>query len=364
MNKIKEIGNGIHPSIQLEIDYPSKHQDNKMPILDVKIWIEKRKKKGRNEEEGYETKIIHEYYQKEVSSKRVIHARTAMSKKQKRTILTQEMLRIMLRCSPLLPWTNTTKHINTFMMRMQYSGHTQKFREEIATSAMQAYNRIKHKDKTGEKPMYRNKDWQRKERRKEKRSKKTQWYKKGGHDTVIFVPCTPKSELKETYERIIQRTDIKMKVIEKRGQTLKDKLVRTNKTKEKECKDKENCLVCMKGGNGKCRQENVTYKIECEECKDVYIGETSRNAYTRGREHLSQMQRKDKNSILHRHQEQKHKDKETPSFRMTVTGSYRSALDRQITEAVQINRQPTDKLINNKCEFRQNKLMRTQLVFE
>ena len=76
------------------------------------------------------------------------------------------------------------------------------------------------------------------------------------------------------------------------------------------------------------------------------------------------MQRKDKNSILHRHQEQKHKEKETPSFRMTVTGPYRSALDRQITEAVQINRQPTDKLINNKCEFRQNKLMRTQLVFE
>ena len=37
MKKIKDIGNGIHPSIQLEVDYPSKHKDGKMPMLDVKI---------------------------------------------------------------------------------------------------------------------------------------------------------------------------------------------------------------------------------------------------------------------------------------------------------------------------------------
>ena len=54
---------------------------------------------------------------------------------------------------------------------------------------------------------------------------------------------------------------------------------------------------------------------------------------------------------------------EMPSFEMKVTGTYRSALDRQISEAVKINR-AKNKLINNKTEFRQNRIMRSQLVFE
>ena len=41
MNKIKDIGNSIHHSIQLEVDYPSLHEDNKLPLLDIKIWTEK-----------------------------------------------------------------------------------------------------------------------------------------------------------------------------------------------------------------------------------------------------------------------------------------------------------------------------------
>ena len=36
---IKQIGKNIHPSIQLEVDYPSKQQNGKLPILDLKVWI-------------------------------------------------------------------------------------------------------------------------------------------------------------------------------------------------------------------------------------------------------------------------------------------------------------------------------------
>ena len=47
----KQIGNDIHPSIQFEVDYPSKHQDGKLPILDLKMWMEKKEKEieGRYE---------------------------------------------------------------------------------------------------------------------------------------------------------------------------------------------------------------------------------------------------------------------------------------------------------------------------
>ena len=44
MMLIKQIGNDIHPSTQLEVDYPSKHHDGKLPILDLKVWIETKEK--------------------------------------------------------------------------------------------------------------------------------------------------------------------------------------------------------------------------------------------------------------------------------------------------------------------------------
>ena len=37
---IRQIGNSIHPNIQLEVDVPSKYQDSKLPILDLKVWKE------------------------------------------------------------------------------------------------------------------------------------------------------------------------------------------------------------------------------------------------------------------------------------------------------------------------------------
>ena len=44
-----------------------------------------------------------------------------------------------------------------------------------------------------------------------------------------------------------------------------------------------------KGGGGPCRKSNVLYEFSCQQCpadrKAVYIGESARNLYTRGREH-------------------------------------------------------------------------------
>ena len=80
---IQDIGNDIHPSIQLEVDFPSNHEDGKMPILDLKVWIEKHETHAM---------IMHEFYSKEVSSKNVINAKSAIPWSTKRTVLTQEIL--------------------------------------------------------------------------------------------------------------------------------------------------------------------------------------------------------------------------------------------------------------------------------
>ena len=182
---------------------------------------------------------------------------------------------------------------------------------------------------------------------------------------MIFIPTTPQSKLKLQYEEIIKESKIKMKVIERRGQTLKSILQKSEPLSNYKCERKEECMVCKNGNKGDCRRENVTYKISCSECEKIYIGETSKNAFTRGQQHTQQLQNKDKQSVLNRHLQLDHlEETEMPQFKMTVIKSHRSALDRQITEAVKINRTQRNKLMNNKTEWGHNKIVRMGMTYE
>ena len=50
-------------------------------------------------------------------------------------------------------------------------------------------------------------------------------------------------------------------------------------------------------------RENVNYEVECvrEGCDYVYLGETCRNAWSRGKEHLRGIQKKDSDSVFVEH---------------------------------------------------------------
>ena len=67
--------------------------------------------------------VLHEYYSKLVSSKYVVPYDSAMPFRDKRTVLTQDVLRVILRCSPLLPLSSVISHLENYMIRMQYSGY-------------------------------------------------------------------------------------------------------------------------------------------------------------------------------------------------------------------------------------------------
>ena len=76
------------------------------------------------------------------------------------------------------------------MLRLQYSGYDRKFREEVVRSALAAYKRLLDLDASGEKPLYRPREWRALERTLEGRKSRDNWFRKGGFDTVIFVPAT------------------------------------------------------------------------------------------------------------------------------------------------------------------------------
>ena len=207
----QSVENSIHLSIQLEIDRPSRHADQKLPVLDLKMWVEKEEKGGKQQSENI---VMHEFYSKGVSSKSVINTRSTLSWGSKRTILTQEVLRVLLNCSTRLPWDVTISHVNQMMLRLQYSGYDQKFSTEVVKSALNAYRNIQMRDANGETPMYRSRKWRRAQRVKEKQGGRETWYKRGGYDSVIFVPATPGSNLKRRCEDEVRHAGFRIKIVE------------------------------------------------------------------------------------------------------------------------------------------------------
>ena len=356
MKLLQTIANTIHPSIRVTIDYPSKHSDGKVPMLDLKMWLEEWDGTGR---------ILYEHYEKEIATKRVIHALSAMPMHVKRTVLTQEMLRIILHCSRDLPWETVRQHMSNFTMKMQYSGYDHAVRHDVTRSAINAFQKISDDETQGIRPVNRAKTWHKVERTEQKERKKKGWYKQGGFDSVLFIPSTPNGKLKHMYQAEIRKSGLRIKVVERTGRTLKSQLQTSNPFKQQGGCGRPSCFICTTTKKGNCNRESITYKVECEgeTCtKNKYRGESAGNGYNRGIKHMSDLSsRNASNSPLWRHCLEEHNG-ELQSFQMSVTGTYKNdAMLRQISEAVQIENTATGTLMNDRAEWNMTRVPRVTI---
>ena len=96
MDLVKTVANEIHQCMHT-CDYrlPIKESENKMPILVLRIWLASMFDSVTQE---MKATLLHEHYTKNVSSKAVIDARSAVPWKVKRTVLTQEVIRVLRNC--------------------------------------------------------------------------------------------------------------------------------------------------------------------------------------------------------------------------------------------------------------------------
>ena len=176
-------------------------------------------------------------------------------------------------------------------------------------------------------------------------------------ESVIFVPATPHSELQKMYRSEIINSGLKIRTVERAGKSMKSILQRSDPFTPKDC-GKPDCLVCQTGGEGPCRAPSVTYQIRCVVCGEdfsspgsAYEGETSRNCYCRGKEHIRDLENKKDSSPLWRHTRDKHSGV-VPEYQMSVTGNYKNdAMMRQIMESVRINNCSNEVLMNSKNEW-------------
>ena len=73
----------------------------------------------------------------------------------------------------------------------------------------------------------------------------------------------------------------------------------------------------------------------------MYIGETSRNCYTRSKEHIGKAHDKSKESFIFNHQTEKHHG-EDANFNVKVIKSFNDPLSRQVYEGIFIRKNASD----------------------
>ena len=136
----------------------------------------------------------------------------------------------------------------------------------------------------------------------------------------------------------------------------------SNPFRETTCKDQE-CFVCKSGEKKNCRKIEIKYHIRCEDenCEDRYHGESSRNGYTRGGEHMTSYRKHEERSHMWKHCVNKHGG-EDKNFVMKIDRTFRKdPLLRQITEAIEIQDTPEEQRMNSKSEWHQPRVPRVSI---
>ena len=97
-------------------------------------------------------------------------------------------------------------------------------------------------------------------------------------ESILYVPFTPFSALKRRVQEIEKvwepnKTNGKVRILERLGPNIRALLTNPHPWSGEHC-GRQKCFPCSTK-TGKCKQRNITYEIECVECKSA-----GKRAYT------------------------------------------------------------------------------------
>ena len=212
---------------------------------------------------------------------------------------------------------------------------------------------------------------------KEKTTKTTA--KKHQPSTVLFCEYSKggvlQSGLRGVVDRLAPMVGFNMRVTERAGTTLGSLLSNKILWTGDEC-GRQECKVCLQTGNKKedCIRRNILYESECVRCvssemmptlslggkgdnASLYVGESARSLFERSTEHWQAALQLKEESHMFQHMVEVHKDDTArPEFKFKVVRSFKSALDRQVAEAIRIEMRGN--ILNRKGEFNRCSLTR------
>ena len=285
------------------------------------------------------------------------------------------------------------KMVEEYIDRLKVSGYSKKQVREVITSGLTGYTSKVRRAELEKRPLHRPAQSTLVHRQKKKLLEKTSWYKprkdkkledriqlpegkvkkkmhKKDHTNfevraVLFVPRTKggvlATRLREAEEKLAEITGYKVKVVERGGKMIVRCLHKANPWDGQDC-DREDCLLCASQVGGEdtkqsCKKRNIVYATICQECHHEgkvvkYVGESSRSAYERGREHVNDYRNLSLDSHMLKHNILYHPEKEQVDFKMRILEAHKNAFSRQIHEAVAIEMASTGGIImNSKSEY-------------
>ena len=178
---------------------------------------------------------------------------------------------------------------------MKYSGHTRSFRATVLMKVLKKYLAELSNHLEGKRNLYRTRQERliMKEANRVNKLRDT-WFREGGATSTLTVPSTPggslATEVKKNLSKGRQPKGTHTRVIEDGGRSVQVGLIQPNQFPREKCHRKD-CLLCVQKGenenNTRCEASNIGYEGECNRCTErhAYIGETSRTAFTRAKEH-------------------------------------------------------------------------------
>ena len=359
MRVFGEIANTIDPSIEVEIDFPSKYEDKMMPILDMKMAMN-----SANE-------VVYCFHRKPQSNKFTMMARSALPDRVKRSTMSNEALRRLLCCSSNLEEHKKVKVMEDFARLLRRSGYSEKFRYEVILDALRGFEKMIQREEVGGQPVDRPREYEEGERRRRKEEKVGRWFRKEQRGTniregVIIIPPTPEGvlakALKKVCEEELKDSKIKLSIQERGGKQLGQILGTSvpGASSKRNCM-RPSCFPCNTGDEGVCRRTGVGYEITCNLCAQnvcsKYAGESGKNLFSRGEEHVADAERKAADKPLWKHIREKHGNRiEITIFEHFIkkrTGVFSKPQRRKANEGVRISHLNPETRMNSKDEFRQ-----------
>ena len=103
---LNKIANDIDSMISFTNDVPENYDDMKMPVLDLKVYLDKN------------NILLHEFFEKPTKNPLVTLASSALPWRTKRTVFTQEAIRRMRNTSQRLPPETADRALSKYMLKL------------------------------------------------------------------------------------------------------------------------------------------------------------------------------------------------------------------------------------------------------
>ena len=400
--------NGVEEFLSFTIETEEDYPDRWLPTLDTKLRVD-----GSNQ-------ILYDFYEKPTSSNMTVQRRTAMGEDSKMQVLSNDLIRRLMNSSGELDQGAKVKIVDDYSQKLVNSGYKGEQLVKIITNGIKGYEGKVRRCREQGRPLHRSSIDSQGARIRKKLLAKSKWFKnkKGGRSkedeeehgvgssgihgalklgsryaqklelkSVLFVEQSPRGELARRLRDALKKMEptlgFRVKVVERTGRSLGSKFPLSNLWGETKC-GRGDCRTCEQVGEDlpQCTKTNLVYENICVDCNPgatgrgeleqvrvdvptVYIGETSRSIYERSREHWEGAIKNCPKNHMIKHNVMEHGGNKELNFCMKVKGYYKTALARQVAEAVMIRRRGGEgAILNSRGEFNRSHIPRLQIVEE